>query len=104
MVTITVTGTSQRFARLANQIISVPYSRLSQAMRNIHRSGGKILDVSIRPISSETIESAPSDGVTEILNTPLMVEETSDTESHQTDAPDRAKRQNTSPGSKKKKR
>ena len=114
MITITVTGTSQQSARLANQIISVPYNRLSQAMRNIRLSGGKVVDVSLRPMSADTVEAPPSPRGVEINNAPLIVEdrieaspsgeEVVDAESHQTDASGRAKRQNVSHGSKKKKR
>jgi hypothetical protein len=47
MVTITVTASNQQFMRLANQTLSVPYNRLSQAIRNIHRSGSKVVNVSM---------------------------------------------------------
>jgi phycocyanin-associated, rod len=56
MVTITVTGIQQQLMRLSNQTLSVPYNRLSQTMRNIHRLGGKVVDVSMRAVST----AAPS--------------------------------------------
>jgi hypothetical protein len=52
MVTITVTASNQQFMRLANQTLSVPYDRLSQTMRSIHRSGGKVLNVSMQALSA----------------------------------------------------
>jgi CpcD/allophycocyanin linker domain len=55
MVTITVTASNQQFMRLANQTLSVPYNRLSQAIRNIHRSGSKVVDVSMHSISAAPI-------------------------------------------------
>lgn len=54
MVTITVTASNQQFMRLANQTLSVPYDRLSQAMRSIHRSGGKVLNVSMQAAEQPT--------------------------------------------------
>jgi hypothetical protein len=47
LVRITVTGMKQR---LAMQTLAVPYSSLSQTMQNIHRSGGKVLDIAIGAI------------------------------------------------------
>lgn len=47
LVTIVVTGMNQQLAHLAHQQMSVSYSRLSQTMRNIHRSGGKVISVSM---------------------------------------------------------
>lgn len=61
MVTIAVTGLHQQSMRLASQTVSVSYNRLSQAIRNIHRSGGKIIDMSISPMSVEPVEEAASE-------------------------------------------
>jgi CpcD/allophycocyanin linker domain len=47
LVRITVTGMKQR---LAMQTLAVPYSSLSQTMQNIHRSGGKVLDIAVGAI------------------------------------------------------
>jgi CpcD/allophycocyanin linker domain len=54
MVTVTITARNQQLMRLANQTLSVPYSRLSQAMRSIHRSGGKVLKVSMQAAGQPT--------------------------------------------------
>jgi CpcD/allophycocyanin linker domain len=62
MVTITVTASNQQFMRLANQTLSVPYNRLSQAIRNIHRSGSKVVNVSMisaAPIVGHSSAAAP---------------------------------------------
>jgi hypothetical protein len=62
MVTITVTASNQQFMRLANQTLSVPYNRLSQAIRNIHRSGSKVVNVSMisaAPIVGHSSTAAP---------------------------------------------
>jgi hypothetical protein len=55
MFTITVTGIHQQYIRMASQTLSVPYSRLSQAMRNINRGGGKIVDVSVSSVVTDHI-------------------------------------------------
>jgi CpcD/allophycocyanin linker domain len=47
MVTVTVTGMNQHSAHVAHQQMSVSYNRLSQTMQNIHRSGGKVVAVSM---------------------------------------------------------
>jgi phycocyanin-associated, rod len=54
MVTITVTGIQQQLMRISNQTLSVPYNRLSQTMRNIHRVGGKVVDVSMQTASASS--------------------------------------------------
>jgi CpcD/allophycocyanin linker domain len=51
LVRITVTGMKQR---LATQTLAVPYSSLSQTMQNIHRSGGKVLDIAIGVINHDS--------------------------------------------------
>jgi hypothetical protein len=53
MVTITITGMNQQSTHVANQHISVSYSRLSQTMQNIHRNGGKVIAVSMSDASTE---------------------------------------------------
>ncbi len=53
LVHITVSGMKQR---LAMQTLAVPYSSLSQTMQNIHRSGGKVLDIAISAIDRTATE------------------------------------------------
>jgi hypothetical protein len=53
LVRITVTGMKQR---LAMQTLAVPYSSLSQTMQNIHRSGGKVLDIAIGAIDRSAVQ------------------------------------------------
>jgi CpcD/allophycocyanin linker domain len=59
MVTITVTGMNQPSAHVAHQQMSVSYSRLSQTMQNIHRSGGKVVAVSMGETNSVAV-AAPA--------------------------------------------
>jgi predicted dinucleotide-binding enzyme len=37
--------------RMATQIVAVPYSSLSQTMQNIHRNGGKVVDIAIGSVN-----------------------------------------------------
>jgi hypothetical protein len=69
MVTITITGMNQQSTHVANQHISVSYNRLSQTMQNIHRSGGKVIAVSMgganssaAPVVSKNNEPANNPG------------------------------------------
>jgi hypothetical protein len=69
MVTITITGMNQQSTHVANQHISVSYNRLSQTMQNIHRSGGKVVAVSMggtnssaAPVVSKNNEPANNPG------------------------------------------
>jgi CpcD/allophycocyanin linker domain len=55
MVTITVTGLNQQSAHVAHQQMSVSYNRLSQTMQNIHRSGGKVVAVSMGGANSVVV-------------------------------------------------
>jgi hypothetical protein len=59
MVTITVTGLNQQSAHVAHQQMSVSYNRLSQTMQNIHRSGGKVVAVSMGGANSAVV-AAPA--------------------------------------------
>jgi hypothetical protein len=59
MVTITVTGMNQQSAHVAHQQMSVSYNRLSQTMQNIHRSGGKVVAVSVGGANSVAV-AAPA--------------------------------------------
>jgi 23S rRNA pseudoU1915 N3-methylase RlmH len=60
MVTITITGMNQQSTHVANQHMSVSYSRLSQTMQNIHRSGGKVVAVSMSGAAGAATASAAS--------------------------------------------
>lgn len=51
LVHITVTGMKQR---LTMQTLAVPYSSLSQTMQNIHRSGGKVLDIAVGAVDHDS--------------------------------------------------
>jgi phycocyanin-associated rod protein len=47
-VTITVTGLARNdFIRSADCVMQVPYTRMNETMRLVHRLGGKITDVSV---------------------------------------------------------
>jgi len=112
MFTITVTGIYQQSMRLANQTISVSYSRLSQTISNIHRNGGKIVDVSIHPVSGNYVGVVPSEQVVDMpvivesseVSSIHSVEEVINDELHKPATTGRSKRQNSSHSSKKKKR
>jgi ribosomal protein S8 len=121
MITITVTGIRKQFVRLANQTIHVPYSRLSQTIHNIHRSGGNIVDMSSSSMNSGTsielsLHNNQSNAELVELETPVTIEkvevasashnieEVVHVEAQKATTPGRSKRQNSSHGSKKKKR
>ena len=47
-VSITVTGLAQNdFVRSADTVMQVPYTRMNETMRLVHRLGGRITDVSV---------------------------------------------------------
>jgi phycocyanin-associated rod protein len=47
-VTITVTGLARNdFVRSADCVMQVPYTRMNETMRLVHRLGGRITDVSV---------------------------------------------------------
>jgi phycocyanin-associated rod protein len=47
-VTITVTGLARNdFIRSADCVMQVPYTRMNETMRLVHRLGGKITNVSV---------------------------------------------------------
>lgn len=58
MMTITVAATNQQFMRL--HTLSVPLNRLSSAIRNIHRSGGKVLNMSAQAIGAAATHNKPA--------------------------------------------
>lgn len=64
LVHITVTGMKQR---LSMQTLAVPYSSLSQTMQNIHRSGGKVLDIAVGAIDHIDHQFAAQPTTTEQL-------------------------------------
>lgn len=50
MVEFSVTGVCrQDIAKTSNFTVRVPQNRMSQAMQNIHRMGGKIAGISLQP-------------------------------------------------------
>jgi CpcD/allophycocyanin linker domain len=70
MVTITITGMNQQFTHVANQHMSVSYSRLSQTMQNIHRSGGKVVAVSMGGANSSAATTPVVSNNNEPANNP----------------------------------
>ena len=47
-VTITVTGLAKNdFVRTADYVMKVPYTRMNETLRLVHRLGGKITDVAV---------------------------------------------------------
>ncbi|MFN6132156.1 MAG: phycobilisome linker polypeptide [Synechococcaceae cyanobacterium] len=47
-VSITVTGLAQNdFVRSADTVMQVPYTRMNETLRLVHRLGGRITDVSV---------------------------------------------------------
>jgi phycocyanin-associated rod protein len=61
-VTITVTGLARNdFVRSADCVMQVPYTRMNETMRLVHRLGGRITDVSVSGGQSALQgESAPA--------------------------------------------
>ena len=63
-VTITVTGLARNdFVRSADCVMQVPYTRMNETMRLVHRLGGRITDVSVsggtNAVQPETATPAP---------------------------------------------
>jgi CpcD/allophycocyanin linker domain len=54
MVKITFTG-GQQPMRVAHQTRSIPYDRLSQTMQNIHRQGGRVIEVFMQEVSADQV-------------------------------------------------
>ncbi|MEB3200495.1 MAG: phycobilisome linker polypeptide [Synechococcaceae cyanobacterium] len=47
-VSITVTGIANNdFVRSANAVMQVPYTRMNETLRLVHRLGGRVTDVSV---------------------------------------------------------
>ena len=47
-VTISVTGLANNdYSPTANMLINVPYTRMNETMRMVHRMGGKIIGISV---------------------------------------------------------
>ena len=59
MVSFTVTGVcNQAVSKTSNMTVSVPRSRMSAAMQNIHRMGGSITEISLgSPVAATSVES-----------------------------------------------
>jgi phycocyanin-associated rod protein len=52
-VTIQVTGLSRNdFVRSADCVMQVPYTRMNETLRLVHRMGGKITNVSVTGVSA----------------------------------------------------
>jgi phycocyanin-associated rod protein len=60
-VSITVTGLSRNeYVRSADCVMQVPYTRMNETLRLVHRLGGRITDVSVSGSdASGSSESAP---------------------------------------------
>jgi phycocyanin-associated rod protein len=60
-VTITVTGLARNdFIRSADCVMQVPYTRMNETMRLVHRLGGRITDVAVSGGASDSPASAPA--------------------------------------------
>ena len=59
-VTIEVTGLSRNdFVRSSDCVMQVPYTRMNETLRLVHRMGGKITNVSVTGVSASG-EPAPA--------------------------------------------
>jgi len=59
-VTIEVTGLSRNdFVRSSDCVMQVPYTRMNETLRLVHRMGGKITNVSVTGVSASG-EAAPA--------------------------------------------
>lgn len=60
-VSITVTGLSRNdYVRSADYVMQVPYTRMNETLRLVHRLGGRITDVSVSGADAAgSSESAP---------------------------------------------
>ena len=55
VMTIEVTGVCrQDVARTSNYTVKVPYSRMSQTIKNINRMGGKVANISLGGVAAKT--------------------------------------------------
>jgi phycocyanin-associated rod protein len=64
-VTINVTGlTRNDFVRSADCVMQVPYTRMNETLRLVHRLGGKVVSVSVTGVSEagEVAPAAPRKG------------------------------------------
>jgi phycocyanin-associated rod protein len=60
-VTITVTGLARNdFVRSADCVMQVPYTRMNETMRLVHRLGGRITDVSVSGGDNASQADAPA--------------------------------------------
>ncbi|MFO0038896.1 MAG: phycobilisome linker polypeptide [Synechococcaceae cyanobacterium] len=57
-VTITVTGLARNdFIRSADCVMQVPYTRMNETMRLVHRLGGKITNVAVSGGGAQAVEA-----------------------------------------------
>ncbi len=60
-VTITVTGLARNdFIRSADCVMQVPYTRMNETMRLVHRLGGRITEVAVSGGSDPSAAAAPA--------------------------------------------
>ncbi|MEB3194541.1 MAG: phycobilisome linker polypeptide [Cyanobacteriota bacterium] len=61
-VTIQVTGLARNdFVRSADCVMQVPYTRMNETLRLVHRMGGKVTNVSVTGVSaSGEVAAAPA--------------------------------------------
>jgi len=60
-VTITVTGLARNdFVRSADCVMQVPYTRMNETMRLVHRLGGRITDVAVSGGGNATQANPPA--------------------------------------------
>jgi phycocyanin-associated rod protein len=60
-VTITVTGLARNdYIRSADCVMQVPYTRMNETMRLVHRLGGRITDVSVSGGDNPSQADAPA--------------------------------------------
>ena len=61
-VELQVTGICrQDFIRTSNYTIKVPYSRMSQTLKNINQMGGKVTKVTVLPVDSTESTASETD-------------------------------------------
>lgn len=60
-VTITVTGLANNdYARRSDCVMQVPYTRMNETLRLVHRLGGKVTQVSVNGGDLAASEAAPA--------------------------------------------
>ncbi len=60
-VTISVTGLVQNaYVRSSDCVMQVPYTRMNETLRLVHRLGGKVTDVSVSGIDASGAPQAPA--------------------------------------------